>query len=106
MNTKGELRSAREVLKSYWGFDTFRPLQEEIIQSVLAGNDTLALLPTGGGKSVCYQVPTLVQEGLCLVISPLIATSRRTEILVRALAMLVPMVTPALGPALRTKSEK
>ena len=73
MNTKGELRSAREVLKSYWGFDTFRPLQEEIIQSVLAGNDTLALLPTGGGKSVCYQVPTLVQEGLCLVISPLIA---------------------------------
>ncbi|MBZ5858149.1 RecQ family ATP-dependent DNA helicase [Flavihumibacter profundi] len=61
------------ILKEYWGYDTFRPLQEEIIRSVLAGKDTLALLPTGSGKSVCYQVPALVKPGICLVVSPLIA---------------------------------
>ncbi|MBK7376097.1 MAG: RecQ family ATP-dependent DNA helicase [Chitinophagaceae bacterium] len=62
-----------EILKAHWGFDGFRPLQEDIIYSVLDGKDTLALLPTGGGKSICFQVPALAKEGLCLVVSPLIA---------------------------------
>ncbi|MFS2187853.1 ATP-dependent DNA helicase RecQ [Mucilaginibacter sp. Mucisp84] len=62
-----------EILKQYWNHDTFRPMQAEIIQSVLLGNDTLALLPTGGGKSVCFQVPALAKEGICIVVSPLIA---------------------------------
>jgi ATP-dependent DNA helicase RecQ len=65
--------SIHELLKEYWGYDAFRPLQEDIINAVLAGKDTLALLPTGGGKSICFQVPAMRLDGLCLVISPLIA---------------------------------
>lgn len=62
-----------ETLKKYWGYERFRPGQEEIITEVLAGRDVLAILPTGGGKSVCFQVPALMKEGICLVVSPLIA---------------------------------
>ncbi len=67
------LEQALENLKRYWGYDSFRPGQDEAIRSVLEGNDTLVLFPTGGGKSLCYQVPATVFEGLTLVISPLVA---------------------------------
>src|SRR5882724_5093430 len=67
------MHNIHAILKQYWGYDSFRPLQEDIMRSILAGSDTLALLPTGAGKSLCYQVPALAQEGLCLVVSPLIA---------------------------------
>ena len=65
--------TSHEILKKYWGYDNFRGIQEEIIQSIGNGNDTLGLMPTGGGKSITFQVPALAKEGLCLVITPLIA---------------------------------
>lgn len=67
------MADVQNILKKYWGYDQYRPLQKEIIESVLSGKDTLAVLPTGGGKSICFQVPSLAQKGICIVISPLIA---------------------------------
>ena len=68
-----QLKNPVDILKQYWGYSAFRPLQQEIIERVIAGEDVLALLPTGGGKSLCYQVPALALDGLTIVISPLIA---------------------------------
>jgi len=62
-----------QILEHYWSFTSFKPLQDEIIDSAIEGNDTFALLPTGGGKSMCFQIPALAKEGICIVISPLIA---------------------------------
>ncbi len=66
-------RDIHEVLRSIWGYDGFRPMQEEVVRAVMEGHDTLALMPTGGGKSLCFQVPALAMERMCLVVSPLIA---------------------------------
>lgn len=65
--------TAQETLKEYWGYDSFRPKQEEIVEAALEGRDVLAILPTGGGKSVCFQVPGMMREGIAIVVTPLIA---------------------------------
>ncbi|WP_410005627.1 ATP-dependent DNA helicase RecQ [Aequorivita nionensis] len=67
------MTNVRDILTKYWGYTSFKPMQKEIIASVLNGKDTVALLPTGGGKSLCFQVPALVMEGICIVVSPLVA---------------------------------
>ena len=66
-------RPILDILEQYWGFDTFRPLQQDIIQSVLDGRDTLGLMPTGGGKSITFQVPTMAMDGMALVVTPIIS---------------------------------
>ena len=73
MQATGTYSSPQEILKTYWGYDHFRPQQLEVIETVLAGKDVLTLLPTGAGKSICYQIPVLCKKGIGIVISPLIA---------------------------------
>ena len=68
-----DMQTPVEVLRKYWGYDSFRPMQEEIVASALEGRDVLAILPTGGGKSICFQVPSLMKEGIAIVVTPLIA---------------------------------
>ena len=86
------IESYRQILTKYWGFSSFKPLQEDIIRSVTEGRDTLGLMPTGGGKSITFQVPALAQEGICLVITPLIAlmkdqVNRLNELEIKSIAI-------------------
>lgn len=86
------------LLKHYWGYDAFRPMQERIIRSVLDGRDTLALMPTGGGKSITYQIPTLVGPGLCIVVTPLIALMKDQVDRLRSLHIPATAVHSGLSP--------
>ena len=72
-NRSRKVNIYQQILSRYWGYSDFRPIQEDIIKSVANGHDTLGLMPTGGGKSITFQVPGLAKEGICLVITPLIA---------------------------------
>ncbi|MFR9524413.1 MAG: ATP-dependent DNA helicase RecQ [Rikenellaceae bacterium] len=87
-----------EILKKYWGYDQFRPMQAQIINSVLAGRDTLALLPTGGGKSITYQVPALMCEGVCIVVTPLIALMKDQVDRLRSLSIPAVAIHSGLSP--------
>lgn len=71
------MKTPLDILRTYWQYPAFRGEQENIIEAVLNGKDTIAILPTGGGKSLCYQVPAMAREGICVVISPLIALIQR-----------------------------
>ncbi|MGH8574896.1 MAG: DEAD/DEAH box helicase, partial [Gammaproteobacteria bacterium] len=87
------------LLKRYFGFDGFRPLQEAIIEDSLAGRDVFALLPTGGGKSLCYQLPALARPGLTVVVSPLIALMKDQVDALHASGIAATYLNSSLSPA-------
>ena len=87
----------QKLLLDFWGYESFRPLQEEIIDQILQKKDVLALLPTGGGKSICYQLPALVLDGLCIVVSPLIALMKDQVDLLRKKNIPAEMINSSLA---------
>ena len=87
-----------ETLRRYWGYERFRPLQLETIEDVCAGRDTLVLMPTGGGKSVVYQVPALASEGVCVVVTPLIALMKDQIDRLRSRRILAESIHSGMSP--------
>ena len=92
------MSSPASILKETFGYDTFRPLQQEVIENVLARRDSLAVMPTGGGKSLCYQIPSLLLEGLTVVISPLIALMKDQVEQLRAFGVPALFLNSSLSP--------
>src|SRR5438445_4855596 len=88
-----------EALKEHFGYDTFRKGQEAIVRSVLSGRPTIAILPTGGGKSLCYQLPALLMDGTAVVVSPLIALMKDQVDKLRAMGVAATFVNSSLDPA-------
>lgn len=70
---RGSVEATKDILKRYFGYDSFRPGQERMVDAILAGRDALGVMPTGAGKSICYQAPALMMQGLTLVVSPLVS---------------------------------
>ena len=98
MSSLTPLLTPSSILKNTFGYDTFRPLQQEVIENVLAGRDTLAVMPTGGGKSLCYQIPALLLNGLTVVVSPLIALMKDQVEQLRAYGVPSLFLNSSLGP--------
>ncbi|HQU37205.1 MAG TPA: DEAD/DEAH box helicase, partial [Anaerolineales bacterium] len=90
--------SPASILKQTFGYDTFRPLQQDVIENVLSRNDTLAVMPTGGGKSLCYQIPSLMFDGLTVVVSPLISLMKDQVEQLRAFGVPSLFINSTLSP--------